>query len=329
MTDLVQQAPKNKSRIELIDAARGLALVAMAIYHFAWDLEFFGYATPGMTAVGGWRLFARSIASSFLFLVGFSLFLAHVRTVRWQPFRWRLVQVGGAAAAITLVTYFATPDAFIFFGILHHIALASLVGLAFLRLPAVAVAVIALGVIALPAIWRSDIFNGMTLAWTGLAADNPRSNDFVPLFPWFGAVLFGMAAAKIARASGWTEREAGKPLPGWTRPLQFAGKHSLAFYLVHQPVLIGLIFLASQIVPPQAEEPRTGFLRACETQCAQTRDAVFCEMYCGCVVAQIDGDARAGEIYTGAPSETATAWLSEVAAQCSISTNLDIPGERE
>jgi len=144
MTDLVQSAPKNKSRIELIDAARGGALIAMAIYHFAWDLEFFGYAAQGMTAVGGWRLFARSIASSFLFLVGFSLLLAHVRGVRWQSFWWRMVQVGGAAAAITLVTYFATPDAFIFFGILHHIALASLVGLVFLRLPAFGIAAIAI-----------------------------------------------------------------------------------------------------------------------------------------------------------------------------------------
>jgi uncharacterized membrane protein len=329
MTDLMHSAPKNKSRIELIDAARGLALVAMAIYHFAWDLEFFGYATPGMTAVGGWRLFARSIASSFLFLVGFSLFLAHVRGVRWQPFWWRLLQVGGAAVAITLVTYFATPDAFIFFGILHHIAVASLVGLFFLRLPAAAVAALAVGVIVLPAVWRSDVFNGMALAWTGLASVNPRSNDFVPLFPWFGAVMLGMAAAKVALGSGWTERKAGTPLPGWTGPLQFAGRHSLAVYLLHQPILIGLIFLASLVVPPQAEEPRTGFLRACEAQCVQMRDAAFCEAYCGCVVAEIDGDARAGEIYTGAPSETATAWLSEIAAQCSISTDLDAPGEYE
>ena len=40
----------------------------MAVYHFTWDLEFFGYAEPGMTAVGGWKMFARCIASSFLFL---------------------------------------------------------------------------------------------------------------------------------------------------------------------------------------------------------------------------------------------------------------------
>lgn len=329
MTDLVHSLPKNKSRIELVDAARGGALIAMAIYHFAWDLEFFGYATPGMTAVGGWRLFARSIASSFLFLVGFSLLLAHARGIRWRPFGKRMLQVGAAAAAITAVTYFATPDAFIFFGILHHIALASLLGLLFLRLPALVLVAAALIVIALPALWRHDVFNPTTLAWTGLASINPRSNDFVPIFPWFAAVLLGMAAAKLARRSGWTERAAGRPLPGWTRPLQLAGQHSLAFYLLHQPILIGLIFLASLVVPPQAEEPRVGFQRACEAQCAGTRDETFCQAYCGCVIAEIDGDARATRIYTGAVSQDATAWLNDVATQCSIATDLDMPGEDE
>lgn len=81
------------SRIDTIDLARGLALVAMAIYHFAWDLEFFGYAEPGLTALPGWKLFARSIASSFLFLVGVSLVLAHGRGIRWKGF-WR--QIGRA-----------------------------------------------------------------------------------------------------------------------------------------------------------------------------------------------------------------------------------------
>ncbi len=68
-----------KSRIEAIDIARGAALVAMAVYHFGWDLEFFGYMDAGTTVTGGWRLFARSIATSFLFLVGVS-FISPMKT---------------------------------------------------------------------------------------------------------------------------------------------------------------------------------------------------------------------------------------------------------
>ena len=75
-----------KSRIEIIDVARGGALVAMAVYHFGWDLEFFGYMDAGTTVTGGWRLFARAIATSFLFLVGVSLFLAHEKRIRWKGF---------------------------------------------------------------------------------------------------------------------------------------------------------------------------------------------------------------------------------------------------
>jgi uncharacterized membrane protein len=68
--------PASRPRLTRIDIARGVALIAMAIYHFGWDLEFFGYMAPATTAHGGWKLFARCIASSFLFLVGFSLVLA-------------------------------------------------------------------------------------------------------------------------------------------------------------------------------------------------------------------------------------------------------------
>lgn len=326
MTELVQPPQKNKSRIEAIDAARGLALVAMAIYHFTWDLEFFGYAPPGMTTEGGWRIFARSIASSFLFLVGFSLFLAHWRGIRWRPFWKRMAQVAGAAAAITAVTWFTMPDTFIFFGILHHIAVASFVGLIFLRLPALVLVATAVVFIALPLLWRADILNPLPLAWMGLAAAPPRSNDFVPLFPWFAATVLGMAAAKIAKARGWTERAAGKEIAGWTRPLQFIGQHSLAFYLLHQPILIGIVFLFSQIVPPQAEPPLVGFERACVAQCLETQDEAFCASYCNCVITEIDGDARSEELFTREPDDAMNAWLGGIAAQCSISTGENVFG---
>ena len=156
------------NRIEALDLARGFALAAMAVYHFAWDLEFFGYAPPGMTALGGWKLFARCIASSFLFLVGVSLFLAHAQRIRWPGFLRRLAMVAGAAAAISVATYFAVPGAFIFFGILHQIALASLLGLAFLRLPALLTLAVAAAVIVAPTFLRSDLLRS-----TGVVVGGP------------------------------------------------------------------------------------------------------------------------------------------------------------
>ncbi len=134
-------------RIALIDLMRGVALIAMTIFHLGWDLGMFAVIDMRVMFEPGPRWFARCIAGTFLFLVGFSLWLAHRDGISWRPWLIRLAQVGGAAAVITIATWFATPDAFIFFGILHSIALASVLGLAFLRLPWWATAVAAIFVL--------------------------------------------------------------------------------------------------------------------------------------------------------------------------------------
>lgn len=322
---LVQRSAKNKPRLQLIDLARGAALVAMAIYHFAWDLEFFGYAPPGMTAVGGWRLFARCIASSFLFLVGVSLFLAHARGISWPPFLRRMAMVAGAAAAISLATWIAVPSDFIFFGILHQIALASLIGLPFLRLPAIVTFAVAIAVIAAPSYLRSTFFDHPALWWVGLSSSDPHSNDYVPLFPWFGAVLIGIATAKLAAAAGLFERMRGIEPGRWSAPLQFAGRHSLAVYLLHQPVLIGLVWLWSLVSPP-VEAPRdVQFTRTCIAQCEQTRDATFCAAYCACVLDRLVAEDRFDEVYEGAPTPETSQRLQEFVSACSFDTELSAP----
>ena len=125
---------KTGSRIELLDFARGVALLAMTIFHFAFDLQLLGFREPGFIDQPHWKYFARAIASSFLFLVGFSLYLANRQSINWPGWRNRLGKICGAALLITVATYFATPDQYIFFGILHSIAFASIVGLVFLNL---------------------------------------------------------------------------------------------------------------------------------------------------------------------------------------------------
>src|SRR5215203_855249 len=122
-------------RIEAVDAARGAALLAMAVYHFSWDLSFFQLIDTPVGTDPAWMWFARCIAGSFLFLVGVSLVLGHGSGVRWRPFLKRLAIVAAAAAAITIATYFAFPQSYIFFGILHCVALSSVLALPFLRPP--------------------------------------------------------------------------------------------------------------------------------------------------------------------------------------------------
>ena len=308
-------------RIDAIDIARGVALVAMAVYHFTWDLEFFGYVDPGMTAVGGWRLFARCIASSFLFLVGVSLFLAHGRFIRWPGFLRRFAMVAGAALAISVVTYIAVPGGFIFFGILHQIALASLLGLAFLRLPALLTLLVAAAVIAAPHYLRSEFFNPPWWWWTGLSTAIPRSNDYVPVFPWFGAVLSGIAVAKIAARSGLLSRLAEIRGPSWSRPLIFAGRHSLAVYLIHQPVLIAGVWLFSQVLPPAEETREVGFLRSCEAACHDTRDTEFCTRYCVCMLETLERDNAIEGVFANDQSAELHSQVEAVADICTVETD--------
>jgi uncharacterized membrane protein len=308
------------ARIAIVDVARGVALLAMAVYHFAWDLEFFGYAEPGMTADGGWKMFARAIASSFLFLVGFSLVLAHGQGVRWPGFRRRWLQVAASAAAITAATWYAFPETFIFFGILHQIALASLLGLAFLRMPAVVTVIVAAAVIALPWLWRGIVFDAPWLLWVGLPTQVPRSNDYVPLFPWFGAVLLGIAAATLARRAGLLPRLATIDPPAWTRPLAFAGRHSLAVYLIHQPVLIGALWLVALVVPPDLGTPQERFIAACDRTCTPLRDAIFCQRYCACMLDSVVVADRLDEAFGEGQNAGTQAWLGAVAGQCTTET---------
>lgn len=308
-------------RIEWIDVARGVALIAMAVYHFAWDLEFFGYAAPGMTAVGGWKMFARCIASTFLFLVGVSLFLAHARGVRWPGFSRRLAMVAGAALLISVATWFATPNAFIFFGILHQIALASLLGLLFLRVPTIATLAVAAFVIAAPHYLRSEFFDHPALWWVGLSPINPRSNDYVPLFPWFGAVLIGIAAAKLAERTGSSTRLAGIDPGNWSKPLRFAGRHSLAFYLIHQPVLIACVWLFSQVFPATPMPPETRFSIACERSCAESRDAAFCVKYCACMHETLVREKLFDQLYSEKQDPDLQRRVQDFAAICTAETD--------
>ncbi len=295
---------RSRYRLGRVDVARGVALLAMATYHFSWDIEFFGYLEPGTANTGFLKLYARCIASSFLFLAGMSLFWAHENGFSRSNFARRLFKVGGAALLISVATWFATPDAFIFFGILHHILLASILGLAFIRLPAPLTLLAAAFCVAAPHYLRHDIFNQWSFYWIGLSTRLPLSNDYVPLFPWFGAVLGGIAAARLISTfslKAWLASPMGKQNVVY-RLLGAAGRHSLAIYLVHQPLLIALVWTIAQLAPPAQTDPRLTFINDCKLACISDggRKETFCTNYCGCMLeslteanALVDGQLRA------------------------------------
>ena len=307
--------PAPKGRIGALDTLRGIALIAMASYHFTWDLELFGYLEPGTATQGLWKIYARGIASSFLFLAGFSLYLAHSKGINWPSFRKRFAMIAAAAVVITVATAIATPDGMIFFGILHNIAAASLVGLLFLRLPVVVTLAIAAAALAAPFYLTADIFSTPWLLWIGLSPVMPRSNDYVPLLPWLAPFLLGLSAAKIALPAGWLDRFRTPSHP--RNPLALAGKHSLAFYLIHQPILVGIVYLASLVAPPPPVDVVEEFKKSCERTCVSGGNGVeMCQSFCGCTLERLHAENVFDNMMASKSSQPEQAKIEEISLQC-------------
>ncbi len=235
-------------RIALVDFLRGMALIGMTVFHFVYDLEFFGLEEYGYSDQLHWWTLATVVAGSFLFLTGASLYLAHREEVRWRSWGRRLVIIVLAALAITAVTRFVTPEMYVFFGILHMIAIASIAGLAFLRAPWW------LAVAAAAAIFLIDEFiviewlNAFALSWLGLGSVAPVTSDFRPVFPWLAPALLGVGAAKVCHRAGWLPVLATPRLEGRSGSIvRFIGRHSLVYYLLHQPVLFAFFWIWLQL----------------------------------------------------------------------------------
>jgi uncharacterized membrane protein len=286
-----RQEAKALPRFAVLDAARGLALAAMVVFHFSFDLDSLGLAALDVGGDPRWRWFARLIAGSFLALSGMSLVIAHAKGMRWEAYLRRLAILASAALVVTLATWLMMPREFIFFGILHSIAVASVIGLGFLRLPWPATMIAAILVLLAPDFIASAVFDAPFLRWLGLSTITPATLDFEPVFPWLSPFLAGMALARLA-----LPRFAISPLALWTprrapgRAFAWAGRHSLAIYLIHQPVMFGTLSLIAQLTLAGASVPDEDrpFVDACRATCASHHgEETACRSYCVCTAAEL------------------------------------------
>lgn len=226
-------------RIFIVDEARGLAVMLMVAYHFCFDLNYFRLAAFDFYQDAFWLGARAVIVTLFLLLVGISLHLATREGFKPVPFTRRLGVLAACAAIVSAGSYAMFPASGIFFGVLHFIAVASVLGLLFTRF-GIANLVLGAAWLAAGLLFSHAWFDQPWANWIGFMTHKPVTEDYVPLFPWFGVVLLGLFAGRNAKT--WPRAL----LPGPSgRILKLAGRHSLAIYMLHQPVLLGLLYLAT------------------------------------------------------------------------------------
>jgi len=213
----------------------------MALYHLGFDLWFFGYLPRDFINNIGFILLARIVAGAFLFIAGFCLYLAHAHSIHWRAFARRFLILCTAALLISLTSFLFAPEQFIYFGILHQLAMSSLIGLVFLRTPLTLNFLMAAALILLP--FYATPFQQPWLLFLGLNRVTAASLDYVPLFPWGSLGILGLSCARLFEHHALLHWLQGSDHPRpWHIKLQWLGRHSLALYLIHQPVFIALIY---------------------------------------------------------------------------------------
>ena len=298
------------------DVARGVAVVAMVAYHGAWDLSELRMIETQVTAEPAWQAFAMAVAASFLTLSGVGLVLAHGSGLRPARFGRRLLAVSAGAAAVTVGTWLVFPASYVFFGILHAIALGSLLALQAARWPAVAPAGIAALLFVAPLVLRNPVFDEPLLAFLGLGTRVPVTNDYVPVAPWIGFVFAGVATLRMLPGLA-APRASGAPVGRLLRGLAWLGRHSLVIYLLHQPILFGVLSGYVALAGPSPTAEAAPFLRSCAASCAATgRSDATCRATCLCAADEIKRIGLWRRLVADRLAPAATARVGAIARTC-------------
>ena len=240
------RAAGSADRFERLDALRGAAIVWMAGFHFCFDLNQAGFIVQDFYEDPWWTTQRSAIVSLFVFCVGLSQAVALDQGQGSARFWKRWAQVAGCALLVSAGSWFMFPRSYISFGVLHGVALMLLV----LRLAAPARRWLwPLGVLALllPLLLPHPFFDTRATNWVGLVTHKPVTEDYVPLLPWLGVALWGLAAGQwvLRQRRGWLADALPAGLRVVGRPLAWLGRRSLLFYMAHQPVLIALVMAAA------------------------------------------------------------------------------------
>ena len=168
----------SRQRYQSLDLLRGFAILLMFIFHFSYDLNYFGVVTIYFREGIFWPNFRSVIVSLFLLVMGISLYIANRDGIRKKSFYRRLGLLVLYAALVSIGSWIMFPDTWIKFGILHFIAVASVLGLLFVRLGVVNL-VIGIVLVLLGSLYTHELFNNTYVHWLGMMTYTPYTEDYV------------------------------------------------------------------------------------------------------------------------------------------------------
>ncbi len=232
------------SRVWQIDFLRGTAVCMLVIFHFVWDLRYFGVINFDIYS-GFWGAFQVLTASLFIFLSGFSMVLSYLNNRNNFPAKWffRTSKIAIAAFFVSAFTLVFFPDNFIYFGILHFIAFCSFMFAFLVNKPLISLLLSSFIFLFFKTGILFDFSNNLIL-FLGPAA--PRQTfDFFPLIPWGSVFLLGIFLGNVATKNNYFSFE--KPRLKIFDLLAFLGKNSLIAYLLHQAFLFPLAWFISAL----------------------------------------------------------------------------------
>ncbi|MDG6219265.1 MAG: heparan-alpha-glucosaminide N-acetyltransferase [Candidatus Thermoplasmatota archaeon] len=243
--------PLNESneRIWEIDFFRGVAIILMIMFHIIFNLKHFSIIHYNVWN-GPVMISGRLTASIFIIIVGISLTISYNKKKNifsqskiYVDMVKRGVKIFSLGLLITAITWIIIPERFVIFGILHCIGICIILSLPFIsyiRLNVILGTLIVLSGIAL----RAHTFDVSYLLPFGFIPQAFVTIDYFPLLPWFGVVLYGIALGNYVYPNGQRRFHVTDTFTfRFPQKICFIGRHSLPIYLVHQPLILGFIFL--------------------------------------------------------------------------------------
>jgi len=241
--------PKTRStRFIELDIVRGFAISLMVFLHILWDLNYFGILPLNKT------IYKVNVVCPALFFLLLGVCLAvstnksdlNLRKIKHLIHRGVWILTLGMI--LTVITLLLLPERPILFGVLHCIGFSVILAIPILKIKLNPIPTIILGffIVAAGLLLKTITFNNPTYLHLsiGLHEANIWSNtiDYFPLMPWFGLCLIGIAIGNILYKDH--KRQFSIPDLSQYKPaslFSWMGQHSLIIYLIHQPIIAGIL----------------------------------------------------------------------------------------